>query len=120
MKERPAAIADFKPLPEGPDQYPLEFIEHNSVLKLREEEGRILVGICDPADEALRESLRNFHGKEVDFLPLERSDLAGFLGEQFSYGAGCGAGARRRPGSGARTAGWSWTGWPTTPRSSTG
>ncbi len=95
-----ATIADFKPLPSGDDQYPLEYIEHNSVIKLREDGGSIQVGICDPTDGALQDSLRNFHGKPVVFLRIDRSELAGYLGGQLSEPVAP-AGAAPGPGGAA-------------------
>ena len=78
------SLADFKPLPQGGDQYPLEYIENNSVVKLRETDELIQIGVCDPADEALLETLRNFHQKQVLFFSIDRSELAGYLGERLS------------------------------------
>jgi type II secretory ATPase GspE/PulE/Tfp pilus assembly ATPase PilB-like protein len=78
------ALAEFKPLPDGSEQYPLEYIEANSVIKLKEEVEVVHVGICNPDDEALVENLRNFHDKRVVFYQIERSELTGFLGEKLS------------------------------------
>jgi len=79
-----ASLADFKPLPQGGDQYPLEYIENNSVVKLKENDELIQIGVCDPADEALLQTLRNFHGKQVAFFSIDKSELAGYLGERLS------------------------------------
>ena len=40
------SIADFKPLPEADNQYPLEYVEKYSVIKLKENEEAVYVGIC--------------------------------------------------------------------------
>ncbi len=79
-----ATLADFRPLPEGSAQYPLEYIENNSVIKLAETEELIHIGICNPSDVLLVENLRNFHGKQVRFHQIDRSELAAFLGEMLS------------------------------------
>jgi type II secretory ATPase GspE/PulE/Tfp pilus assembly ATPase PilB-like protein len=77
-------LADFKPLPENSDQYPLEYIENNSVIKLHETEGLIQIGVCDPQDEALLENLQLFHQKQVVFHHIDRSELTGYLGERLA------------------------------------
>jgi type II secretory ATPase GspE/PulE/Tfp pilus assembly ATPase PilB-like protein len=77
-------LADFKPLPEDAEQYPLEYIENNSAIKLREVAGLVQVGVCDPGDETLLDNLRNFHQQQVAFYQIDRSELAGYLGERMS------------------------------------
>ncbi len=77
-------LADYKPLPEGSSQYPLEYIETNSIIKLKENEDTIYVGCCDPSNIALLENLRNFHKKRVVFYEIDRNELSGFLGEKLS------------------------------------
>jgi general secretion pathway protein E len=79
-----ASLAEFKPLPEGGDQYPLEYIETNFVIKLRESDDAVTVGICDPSDQQLIDDLRKFHAKQVRFHEIDRNELAGFLGEKLS------------------------------------
>jgi type II secretory ATPase GspE/PulE/Tfp pilus assembly ATPase PilB-like protein len=79
-----ASLAEFRPLPEGAEQYPLEYIENNSVIKLRENGESILIGICNPSDILLLENLKNFHRKQVDFFEIDRSELAGYLGDRLS------------------------------------
>ncbi len=37
-------LADFAPIPEGAEQFPLEFIESRQALKLAEDDQRILAG----------------------------------------------------------------------------
>jgi type II secretory ATPase GspE/PulE/Tfp pilus assembly ATPase PilB-like protein len=72
------------PLPDSEGQYPLEYIEANSAIKLREDEGQVVVGVCDPENAALLAYLRNFHGKAVEFLRIERTELAGYLGKHLA------------------------------------
>ncbi len=79
-----ATLADFRPLPDGADQYPLEYIENNSVIKLRETAECIDIGICNASDVVLIESLRNFHRKKVAFYDIDRSELAAYLGDRLS------------------------------------
>ncbi len=78
------SLAEFKPLPEGANQYPLEYIETNFVIKLRESDEGVLIGIADPGDSQLVEDLRQFHGEQVRFHEIDRSELAGYLGEKLS------------------------------------
>lgn len=79
-----ASLAEFQPLPEGAGQYPLEYIENNSAIKLRENPQTIVIGVCNPSDVLLLESLKSFHSQEVRFLEIDRSELAGYLGERLS------------------------------------
>jgi general secretion pathway protein E len=72
------------PLPESAGQYPLEYIEANSAIKLRDDGERVVVGVCDPDNAALLSSLRNFHGTPVEFLRIDHDELAGYLGKHLS------------------------------------
>jgi type II secretory ATPase GspE/PulE/Tfp pilus assembly ATPase PilB-like protein len=78
------SIDDFKPLINGDEQYPLEFIENYSVLKLKETDDTVHVGLTDIKNYALIENLINFHRKKVVFYEIEKSELAGYLGERLS------------------------------------
>jgi general secretion pathway protein E len=79
-----AALTDFSPLPEGGSQYPLEYMDANSAIKLRESESEVIVGLADPDDASLRESLLTFHGKRVSFRKIDRAELSVFLGKRLS------------------------------------
>jgi general secretion pathway protein E len=79
-----AVLSDFKPLPEGENQYSLEYIENNSVIVIRDAADRCAVGLCDPDDFELQENLRHFHRKPVRFYRIEKSDLAAYLAEKLS------------------------------------
>jgi hypothetical protein len=59
------SIDDFVPLLDDDDQYPIEFMENHSVIKLKEDEDAVFVGICDTNNLSLIENLRNFHKKRV-------------------------------------------------------
>jgi general secretion pathway protein E/type IV pilus assembly protein PilB len=78
------SIAQFMPLPDAGSQYPLEYMDAHSVIKLREDDEEVLVGVCDPEDAALLAYLNNFHGKPVEFYSIERAELSGYLGKQLS------------------------------------
>ena len=90
------SIGDFLPLPEGKAQFPLEYMQANSVIKLREEEGSVVIGVCDSADPALKESLRAFHRKDVVFREIDHSELAVHLGRMISSSSGSPSTARSR------------------------
>ena len=81
---RHVTLSQFMPLPEAEDQYPLEYVEANSAIKLHEDQETIRVGVCDPANTALLQSLRNFHGRPVEFLHIDHAELAGYLGKRLS------------------------------------
>jgi hypothetical protein len=61
------SISEYKPFLSGLEQYPLEFMENHAVIKLREDDDAVHVGLADPGDCALIENLRNFHQKRVIF-----------------------------------------------------
>ena len=79
-----AALSDFLPLPEGQRQYPVEYMDANSVVKLSEDESGAVVGVCDPGDEELLASLRAFHGGKVSFRRVDRGELSGYLGRRLA------------------------------------
>jgi type II secretory ATPase GspE/PulE/Tfp pilus assembly ATPase PilB-like protein len=66
------------------DQYPLEFMEINKAIKLRETENDITIGLCDPEDIFLREHLQSFHHKKINFLRIEPEELSLYLGRSLS------------------------------------
>ncbi len=81
----PAAnLADFKPLPQEEAQYPLEYIQANLVIKLKELPDKVYIGVCDSENIELRETLSNFHNKNVVFYHIEKSELTAYLGELLS------------------------------------
>lgn len=86
-----AALADFIPIPGEKEQYPLDYIEHNAVIKLAETESRVVIGITEE-NERLKEDLRNFHEKPVSFRLLEKNDLSAYLARNLSGGTGGSAG----------------------------
>ena len=75
-----ATLADYRPLPDGRTQYPLEYMEANGVIKLRETDEAVHIGLCDASRGELMEGLRAFHDKEVRFHEIDRSELASYLG----------------------------------------
>jgi general secretion pathway protein E len=81
QKPPAASLSDYKPLPKNQDQYPLEYIQNNLVIKLKELKQKVYVGVCDPENIELLENLNNFHKKQVVFYHIARSELAGYLGE---------------------------------------
>jgi type II secretory ATPase GspE/PulE/Tfp pilus assembly ATPase PilB-like protein len=79
------SISEYKTFLAELEQYPLEFMENYSVLKLREDDDAVHVGLGDPGDYALVENLQNFHQKRVIFHEIDKSELAAFLGNLLSH-----------------------------------
>jgi type II secretory ATPase GspE/PulE/Tfp pilus assembly ATPase PilB-like protein len=79
------SISEYKSFLPTLEQYPLEFMENYSVVKLREDDEAVHVGLADPGDYALIENLQNFHQKRVIFHEIEKSELAAFLGNMLSH-----------------------------------
>jgi general secretion pathway protein E len=77
-------LTDYAPLPEGSNQFPLEFIESRGAIRLAQGEGRILVGLIDEDDALLKAELRHFFSAPLAFEAVDRQELAEFLGRQFS------------------------------------
>ena len=91
-----AALARFAPIPEDDRQYPLEYMDANSVIKLHEDDASVAIGICNPSDTAILAFLEDFHGKPVTFYHIERTELSAYLGKRLSsLDAGSPGGAAR-------------------------
>lgn len=76
-----ASLNDFKPLPDSSSQYPIEYMESNSVIKLKEEKDIIHIGICNTENSELISNLKNFHDKDIRFYKIEKSELSSYLGD---------------------------------------
>jgi general secretion pathway protein E/type IV pilus assembly protein PilB len=81
-------MTEFYPLPEGPDQYPIEFIEAQGLIKLREEADRIIIGVTEKTTEEVRCILQNFHKKELSFHDIDPVELSAYLGNKMGEAAG--------------------------------
>ena len=88
-----ASLAEFQPLPDGASQYPLEYIEGNAAIKLAEGPDGARVGVCNPSDATLLESLRQFHHGQVTFYEVDRGELTGYLGSLLARGGTAAASA---------------------------
>jgi len=78
-------LSDFFPLPERSLQYPLEYIENNSVIKLYEDDSIVRIGLTVD-DALLKEELKNFHNKETEFFIIEKNELSAYLAKKLSAG----------------------------------
>jgi general secretion pathway protein E/type IV pilus assembly protein PilB len=87
MAEAVVSLEQFAPLPEGDEQYSVEFIKNHSALKLGEEEGAVLVGAVPGHPSLLERRLRRFHGKPIRILAIDPSELAAYLGRALSSDA---------------------------------
>jgi type II secretory ATPase GspE/PulE/Tfp pilus assembly ATPase PilB-like protein len=79
-----ASLAEFAPLPDAEQQYPLEYMDANRVIKLREDDTQVIIGVCEPENGQLLGSLREFHEKPVQFRWIERTELSAYLGKKLS------------------------------------
>ena len=78
------SLSDIQSIPEGEEQYPIEFIERNRALKISEDDESVRIGLCNPADQELRSTLQHFHRKKISFHYLDPADLAGYLSQKLS------------------------------------
>jgi general secretion pathway protein E/type IV pilus assembly protein PilB len=78
------SLDDFKPLPADEKQYPLEYIENNSVIILKEDDEMIFIGVCDTKNYTLIENLKNFHKKRIIFCALDKSEFSSYLSGRLS------------------------------------
>ncbi len=79
-----ASLAEFAPLPDEDEQYPLEYMDANRVIKLKESAREVVVGVCEPDNASLLGSLREFHDKPVVFRWIDQSELSAFLSKRLS------------------------------------
>jgi type II secretory ATPase GspE/PulE/Tfp pilus assembly ATPase PilB-like protein len=83
--DKPAGIVNlenYAPLPEGPFQYPIEFIEAQGTIILKEDEAQVLVGITETTEEETRTRISRFHKKPVSFVFIDRAELSAYLGNK--------------------------------------
>ncbi|MBN2443099.1 MAG: type II/IV secretion system protein [Spirochaetales bacterium] len=78
------SLSDFKPLPEGDKQYPLEYIENNGVIRLKEDDDMVFVGVVDTKNHTLLENLKNFHKKRIIFCAVDKNEFSAFLSERLA------------------------------------
>lgn len=76
-------LMDYDPLPVGDQQYSLEFIEANGLIKLKEDESSVTIGVTGDR-ETLIEELRRFHKKSVLVIQIEKNDLSSYLARRLS------------------------------------
>ncbi len=79
MSAAPASLDSFLPLPQ--DQYPAAFCAENRILKLREDDLEVLVGLAGEEDPRLISALRLHHRKTVRVLSLDPVEFAAWLGK---------------------------------------
>lgn len=79
------SLADFSPLPEKEQQYPLEFIKARNAIKLAEDEDCVKVGISKADDLPLIEELVHYlHEKKLRFYQIDQNELAIYIGRFLS------------------------------------
>jgi len=82
VSTKTAVLGMFLPLPEGNDQYPVEFIETRGVIKLAEEPGRVIIGITEKTTVETKNSLANFHRKPIEFIEIDMTEISAYLGNK--------------------------------------
>jgi general secretion pathway protein E/type IV pilus assembly protein PilB len=78
-------LARYVPLPEEPDQYPVEFIKEQGVIKLKEEKDSVTVGADvggGKNTEMIKNLLHNYHRKAIAFVELENGELSAWLSDK--------------------------------------
>lgn len=85
------SLEDFLPLPQGADQFPLEFIEARGALKLVDKADAVVVGLVDPEDSILTSELGFFLKKPVEVVAVTRQELTEYLSGQITADAGAGS-----------------------------
>ena len=71
-----ASLSEFLPLPDGEDQYPVEFIEHHRAIKLRESDQEVSIALATDPDESLMNRLWKFHRKTITYYMIDYAELA--------------------------------------------
>ena len=79
-------ISDYLPLAMEVHQFSLDFIEHNQVIKLDEEDSHVTIGITEePLNEKLQQILGNsFRTKDIRTILIDRDDLTSYIGRELS------------------------------------
>ncbi|MDR0451790.1 MAG: GspE/PulE family protein [Treponema sp.] len=73
------SLGQFAPIPEGQDQYPVEFIGAWDAIKLREDDKSATIGITKKTPPGVLNRLSNFHRKDLAFVSLETGELSAWL-----------------------------------------
>ncbi|MDR2784750.1 MAG: GspE/PulE family protein [Treponema sp.] len=79
MSIKNGSLRQFTPIPEGQDQYSVEFIGTWDAIKLREDEKNVTIGITRKTPLDVVNRLLNFHRKEITFISLETGELSAWL-----------------------------------------
>lgn len=86
-REETVSLDLYHPLPEGNDQYPVEFIESRGAIKLRDEDGRVVVGLTERSDAAIKDTIRKYHKGKVEFRGIDSVELSAYLGKRYGQGS---------------------------------
>lgn len=78
-------IEDYKTHIKELKQYPTQFIENNSVLKLKEDETVLIIGKTSNTKPNILEQLKSFHqNKELTFVEVNSSELTSYISKSNS------------------------------------
>ncbi len=83
-------ISNYLPLPVGVSQFSLDFIEHNLVIKLDEEDALVVIGtVKENPDNRIDQILRQtFRSKEIRFQQIDQDDLTSYISRELSSDEG--------------------------------
>ena len=74
-------ISNFLPLPDENNQYSSDFIETHSAIVLKTDDVSVTIGICNPENFELRETLSHFHDKRIIYKQIDYDELIEYLGK---------------------------------------
>ena len=74
-------ISDYSPLPNEKNQYSSDFIETHSAIVLKTDDIFVTIGICNPDNIELRETLFHFHDKKIIYKQIDHDELSEYLGK---------------------------------------
>lgn len=82
------SLEDYKSQLEGIDQYPLQYIQNNHVIKLEEDENEILLGILENTDSNVIKQLKELHSDHsITTVLIDSSELTSYLSKLNTRGA---------------------------------
>ncbi|MFP4378146.1 MAG: GspE/PulE family protein [Spirochaetales bacterium] len=87
-ERRQITFAEYPPMRFDENQYPLEFVEAQGVVKLRETSEVVVVAVVPTVDESVLTKLEDFHGRPVEVYEVEREEFRSLLSRELAGGDG--------------------------------
>ncbi|MBB5218180.1 MAG: type II/IV secretion system protein [Treponema sp.] len=69
-------------IPSDERQYSLNFIRKNNAFFISEDSEKVTAGYTEKTPESALESIRTYHGKKIEFIKVEQSKLAYWIGKK--------------------------------------